>query len=158
MQKIPITNNGFHKLQKELTILKTKDRQRITKAIEEARAHGDLRENAEYHAAKEEQGIIEARIRDIENKIANANVIDILKIPHTGTVVFGCTVKLINLDNNVESTYQIVGDDEANIKLSKISINSPIARAIVGKKEGDIAIAITPNGIIELEIIKIEYI
>jgi len=158
MQKTPMTIKGMNALRKELEKLKTVERPAITKAISEARAHGDLRENAEYHAAKESQGFIEARIRDLESKLANANVIDIAKLPQNGVVVFGTTVHLLNLANDKQSIYQLVGDDEADIKLGKISINSPIARALVGKKIGDIATATTPAGVFELEIVKIEYI
>lgn len=158
MQKIPMTVQGAKALRQELEKLKTKDRPQIAKAIGEARAHGDLRENAEYHAAKENQGLIEARIRDIESKLTNANIIDVKKIPHNGIVVFGTTVNVSNIDNDDQKTYQLVGDDEADIKVNKISINSPIARALVGKKVGDIASATTPSGVLQLEITKIEYI
>lgn len=153
-----MTTKGANDLRKELEKLKTQDRPKIAKAIGEARSHGDLRENAEYHAAKEAQGFIEAKIRDIENKLSNANIIDVTKLPHNGIVVFGTTVHLINIDNNTKSTYQLVGDDEANIKLNKISINSPIARALVSKKIGDVANVTTPSGVLQLEITKIEYI
>lgn len=158
MQKIPMTIKGMNFLRKELEKLKTVDRPEVTKAIAEARAHGDLRENAEYHAAKESQGFIEARIRDIESKLANANVIDVAKLPQNGIAVFGTTVHVLNLDNDSENIYQLVGDDEADIKLSKISINSPIARALVGKRIGDTTNATTPSGVLQLEITKIEYI
>ncbi|MDR1057860.1 MAG: transcription elongation factor GreA [Coxiellaceae bacterium] len=158
MQKIPITIKGVAALRQELDKLKTQDRPRIAKAIGEARAHGDLRENAEYHAAKETQGFIEAKIRDIENKLINANVIDVTKLPRNGIVVFGTTVHLINIDIQVKNVYQLVGDDEADIKQNKISINSPIARALVGKKVGDITSVTTPSGVLQLEITKIEYI
>ena len=158
MQKIPMTVQGMNSLRKELEKLKTHDRPQIAKAIGEARAHGDLRENAEYHAAKENQGFIEARIRDVENKLANANIIDVAKLPHNNIAVFGTTVHVLNLDANTKSVYQLVGDDEADIKLGKISINSPIARALVGKRTGDTTVATTPAGILELEITKIEYI
>lgn len=153
-----MTVKGIAILRKELEKLKTQDRPQIIKAIEEARAHGDLRENAEYHAAKENQGFIEARIRDIENKLANANIIDVTKLPHNGIVVFGTTVHLLNSETNATYVYQLVGDDEADIKLGKISINSPIARALVGKKADDTTIVTTPGGILHLEITKIEYI
>lgn len=158
MQKFPMTTQGASTLRKELEKLRAHNRPQIAKAIGEARAYGDLRENAEYHAAKEAQGLIEARIRDIENKLANANIIDTSKLLHNGIVVFGSTVHLTNIDNNIKNVYQLVGDDEADIKLNKVSINSPIARALVGKKTGDIASAITPKGTLELEITKIEYI
>jgi len=158
MQKVPMTAKSMSALRTELEKLKTKDRPQIAKAIGEARAHGDLKENAEYHAAKENQGIIEARIRDIEGKLSNANVIDVKKLPQNGIVVFGTTVHVLNLDTNVESVYQLVGDDEADIKVNKISINSPIARSLVGKKVGSTTIATIPTGVLELEITKIEYI
>lgn len=158
MQKIPMTAKGMSALRRELEKLKTKDRPQIAKAIGEARAHGDLRENAEYHAAKENQGFIEARIRDIESKLSNANIIDVTKLPKNGIAVFGTTVHVVNVDTDAESVYQLVGDDEADIKLGKISINSPIARSIVGKKIGDATTATTPAGVLHLEITKIEYI
>lgn len=158
MNKTPMTVKGMSALRQELEKLKTHDRPAIAKAIGEARAHGDLRENAEYHAAKESQGFIEARIRDIEGKLTNANVIDVTKLPKNNIAVFGTTVHVINLDTDEKSVYQLVGDDEANIKQGKISINSPIARALVGKKPGDTTSATTPSGILELEIEKIEYV
>lgn len=158
MQKIPMTVTGMNTLRKELEKLKTIDRPQISKAIGEARAHGDLKENAEYHAAKENQGFIEARIRDIEGKLSNANVIDVARLPQNGIVVFGTTIHVLNLDTNIESIYQLVGDDEADLKFNKISINSPIARSLVGKRIGDTTIATTPTGVLELEVRKIEYI
>ena len=158
MQKTPMTVKGANVLRQELEKLKTIDRPRIAKAIGEARALGDLRENADYHSAKDAQGFIEARIRDIEGKLSNANIIDTSRLPQNGIVVFGTTVHVVNIDNEAESVYTLVGDDEADFKLGKISINSPIARALVGKKIGDIAQATTPNGILQLEIVKIEYI
>jgi transcription elongation factor GreA len=158
MQKTPMTVKGVNTLRQELEKLKTIDRPRIAKAIGEARALGDLRENAEYHAAKENQGFIEARIRDIEGKLSNANIIDVAKLPKNGIVVFGTTVHVTNIDTDVESTYTLVGDDEADLKLGKISINSPIARSLVGKKIGETAQATTPAGVMQLEITKIEYI
>lgn len=153
-----MTTKGMSALRRELEKLKTKDRLQIAKAIGEARALGDLRENAEYHAAKEAQGFIEARIRDIEAKLASANIIDVTKLPQNGIVVFGTTVHVSNLDTKTESVYQLVGDDEADIKLGKISINSPIARALVGKRVGNTTSATTPSGVLQLEITKIEYI
>ena len=158
MQKIPITTKGIQALRQELERLKTKERPLITKAISEARGHGDLKENAEYHAAKENQGLLEARIRDLEYNLANANVIDIAKLPQSGIVVFGTTVTVVNLNDDTASTYQLVGDEEANVEQGKISINSPIARALVGKKIGDTATATIPSGVLEFEITKIEYI
>jgi transcription elongation factor GreA len=158
MQKTPMTVKGANALRQELDKLKTIDRPRIAKSIGEARALGDLRENADYHAAKDAQGFIEARIRDIEGKLSNANIIDVSRIPKNGIVVFGTTVHVTNIDTNVKSTYTLVGDDEADLKLSKISINAPIARALVGKKIGDLAQATTPTGVAQLEITRIEYI
>lgn len=158
MNKIPMTIQGAINLRTELDRLKREERPKLVKAIAEARAHGDLKENAEYHAAKEQQGLVEARIRDIESKLANANIIDVTKINAKELVVFGSTVKIENLITNEESTYQIVGEDEANIKSGKLSVNSPLARALVGKKIGDIAEVTTANGIIEYSILKIDYI
>ena len=158
MQKIPMTIKGVTALHQELEKLKTKDRSQIAKAIGEARALGDLRENAEYHAAKETQGFIEARIRDLEAKLASAHIIDVTKLPQHGIVVFGTTVHVSNVDSNSINIYQLVGDDEADIKIGKISINSPIARSLVGKKIGDYTTATTPAGVLQLEITKIEYI
>lgn len=157
MQKTPMTAHGASILRQELEKLKTIDRPNISKAIGVARALGDLRENADYHSAKEAQGFIEARIRDIEGKLSNANIIDVSRIPKNGITVFGTTVHVENLDTGVTSAYMLVGDDEADLKVGKISINSPIARALVGKKVGDIAQATIPTGIMELEITKIEY-
>ena len=153
-----MTVQGVNTLRQELNKLKTVDRPQIAKAIGEARALGDLRENAEYHAAKETQGFIEARIRDIDSKLSNAHIIDVTRLPKTGIVVFGTTVHVVNINTDAKSTYKLVGDDEADFKHRKISINSPIARALVGKKVHDLARATTPTGIMELEITKIEYI
>lgn len=153
-----MTVKGVNTLRQELEKLKTIDRPHIAKAIGEARALGDLRENADYHAAKETQGFIEARIRDIEGKLSNANIIDVSKLPKNGIAVFGTTIHVINIDTNVESTYTLVGDDEADLKLGKISINSPIARSLVGKKIGETTQATTPVGVMQLKITKIEYV
>ena len=153
-----MTIQGMQKIRRELEQLITRDRPEIAKTIGEARAHGDLRENAEYHAAKERQGLIEARIRDIESKLANAHVIDITKLPKNGIIVFGTTVHVINMETGTAGKYQLVGDDEADVTTGKISINSPIARALVGKRIGDLARATTPSGVMELEITEIEYI
>jgi transcription elongation factor GreA len=158
MQKIPLTTKGAALLRGELERLKTIERPKITQAIAEARAHGDLKENAEYHAAKEQQGLVEARIRDVEHTLANAMIIDISTISTKDRVVFGSTITLLNTNTEVVSIYQLVGDDEADFKQSKISINTPIARAIVGKKSGDIVEVKTPSGLIEFEIMKIEFI
>jgi transcription elongation factor GreA len=124
----------------------------VVKAIAEAREHGDLKENAEYHAAKEEQGFIEGRIQEIEGKLSNAQVIDVTKIAPTGKVIFGTTVKLIDLEKDESRTYKIVGDDEADLKQNKVSVSSPIARALIGKEEGDVVVVQAPSGAIEYEI------
>ncbi|MCY0966895.1 transcription elongation factor GreA [Parathalassolituus penaei] len=152
MQKFPMTVEGEKALRDELQRLKTVDRPKVIEAIAEAREHGDLKENAEYHAAREQQGFIEGRIQDIEGKLSNAQVIDIKTIPHTGKVLFGSTVELINTANDEEVVYRIVGDDEANIKENRISVNSPIARAVIGKEEGDVVNIKVPNGTVEYEI------
>ncbi len=150
--KIPMTHNGAEQLRDELKHLKTKKRPEVIKAIAEARAHGDLRENAEYHAAKEQQGFIEGRIREIEGKLSHAHVIDITKLTCTGKVIFGTTVHLVNMETDEEVRYQIVGDDEADIKLGKVSVSSPIARALIGREEGESVVVTTPSGSIEFEI------
>lgn len=158
MEKIPMTASGAEALRTEVDRLKSVERPRIVKAISAALEQGDLRENAEYQYAKEEQGFIEGRILEIENKLSVAQVIDVKSISPNGRVVFGTTVKLINLDNDEESIYQIVGDDEADIKVNKISIYSPVARAIVGKGLGNVVVVVTPNGEVEYEICSIEHI
>ncbi len=152
MSRVPMTVSGELALRKELDQLKTSDRPRIIQAIADAREHGDLKENAEYHAAREEQGFVEGRIQELESKLSNAQVIDVLAIPHTGKVIFGTTVVIVNCDTDETVKYQIVGDDEANIKIAKLSVNSPIARGLIGKSEGDIAGIQTPGGIVEYEI------
>jgi len=152
-----MTRQGAETLKDTLNYLKGEKRHQIVAAIEEARAHGDLSENAEYHAAKEEQGMNEARVKDIEDKLARAHIID----PATITaekIVFGATVELIDLDEGTEITYQIVGVDEADIEAGKISITSPIARALIGKEEGDIAVVLAPGGEREYEIQSVEYV
>jgi transcription elongation factor GreA len=153
-----MTVEGEVALRAELERLKTKDRPTVIAAIAEAREHGDLKENAEYHAAREQQGFIEGRIADIESKLSVVQVIDVTSLPHTGKVIFGTTVDLINVDTDAEVTYKIVGDDEADIKQNKISINSPIARALIGKEEGDIAAVETPAGVTEYEIAEVKHI
>ena len=158
MSKVPITVRGAEKLKTELHKLKTDDRPKVIEAIAEARAHGDLKENAEYHAAREQQGFIEGRIKDIETKLSNANVIDVTTLEQNGKVVFGVTVDVADEETGDELSYQIVGDDEADIKNNMISISSPIARALIGKEEGDVAEVNTPGGIRELEIIEVRYI
>lgn len=158
MNKIPMTAEGADKLRAELDRLEHVDRRKVIAAIAEARAHGDLKENAEYHAAKEQQGFIEARIRDIKSKLSHAQIIDISTRKNDGVVIFGSTVKLLNLDNEQQQTYQIVGEDEADIKLQKISINSPIARGLIGKNKGDEVEIRTPAGLMAFEVVEVEYI
>lgn len=150
--RYPMTVAGEVTLREELQRLKNVERSRITQAIAEARAHGDLKENAEYHAAREQQGMVEARIRDIEARLGNAVVIDVTKIEPTGKVIFGTTVDLVNLDTEQRVTYTIVGEDEADIKVQKISNTSPIAKALLGKEEGDVVPVQTPGGVVEYEI------
>ena len=154
MNKIPMTTEGAKKLKEELDHLKTSKRLEITKAIAEARELGDLKENAEYHAAREEQGLCEARINLIESKLANIQVIDIADIKNEGKVVFGATVTIINLETNQETKYKIVGDEESDIKKQLISISAPIARALIGKKLNEEVLVITPAGEVEYKIIK----
>ncbi len=152
MNRIPMTVHGEKALRDELHTLKTVKRPQVIEAIADAREHGDLKENAEYHAAREQQSFIEGRIQEIESKLSNSQVIDVLSIPHTGKVIFGTTVSLINLDTDESVRYQIVGDDEADIKAGKISVSSPIARAIIGKEEGEVVGVKVPDGVIEYEI------
>ncbi|MGE3318166.1 MAG: transcription elongation factor GreA [Candidatus Berkiella sp.] len=158
MNKIPMTVLGAQKLREELNRLKTVERPRIIEAISEARGHGDLKENAEYHAAKEQQSFLEGRISEVESKLANAQIIDVTKLPKNGRVVFGTTVNLINVASDEKVSYKIVGDDEADIKQSMISVNSPIARAMIGKNEGDLVVVQTPNGEVEYEVDKVNYL
>ncbi|SIR03847.1 transcription elongation factor GreA [Marinobacterium stanieri] len=158
MNRVPMTVYGEKMLREELADLKSVQRPAVIAAIAEAREHGDLKENAEYHAAREQQGFIEGRIRELEYKLSQSQVIDITEIPHSGKVIFGSTVDLLNIDTDEEVRYQIVGDDEADIKKGKISVNSPIARALVGKEEGDIAAVQTPSGLIEYEVSAVEHI
>ncbi|HFL8824367.1 MAG TPA: transcription elongation factor GreA [Candidatus Azoamicus sp. OHIO1] len=158
MQKIPMTETGFKKLQQELEILKQINRPKIINEIQKARAHGDLKENAEYHAAKEEQFIIESKIKEIENKLPIAEVIDVKKFTNNGKIIFGSTVKLTNMETRQTVTYKIVGEDESNIIENKISIQSPIARALIGKFiKNQIEINI-PDGKVKYEINEVEYI
>lgn len=152
MSKVPMTAEGEKALREELERLKKVDRPRISQAIAEAREHGDLKENAEYHAAREQQSFAEGRIMDIEGKLSHAQVIDISAIPRTGKVIFGVTVDLLNVDSDETVTYRIVGDDEADAKQNLISVNSPIARALIGKEEGDAVVVRAPGGDIEYEI------
>lgn len=158
MNKVPMTVAGEQRLREELAQLKGVERPRVISAIAEAREHGDLKENAEYHAAREQQGFIEGRIQEIESKLSAAQVIDVTKMPKTGKVIFGVTVELINLDNDEDVRYQIVGEDEANIKSGKISVTSPIARALIGKEEGDVVVVRTPGGEVEYEISSVEHL
>lgn len=158
MNKIPITKAGAEKLEQELKELKSVKRPRVIKAIAEAREHGDLKENAEYHAAREEQGFIEGRIKDIEGKLSHAHIIDVTKVNHYGKIVFGTTVVLYDEDEDKEVTYQIVGEDEADIKHGKISVSSPFAKALIGKEIDDVAVVQAPGGAKEYEIVDVKYI
>ncbi len=158
MSKVPMTVRGHELMQEELKKLKSVDRPRVIRAIAEARAHGDLKENAEYHAAKDEQGFIEARIKDFEGKLSHLQVIDVTAIDAKGKVVFGSTVQLINEDTGKELIYTIVGEDEADIKSNMISYTSPIARALIGKAEGDIVSFQAPSGEKTLEVIEVRYV
>lgn len=157
MTKIPMTVQGEKQLREELHELKTVARPQIIANISEARAHGDLKENAEYHEAKNQQSFIEGRIQEIEHKLSHAQIVDISSIDQDGKVVFGVTVTLLELDSDKEVTYQIVGEDEANIKQNKISFASPVARAIIGKFEGDEVSVQTPKGVIAYEIMQVVY-
>ena len=158
MSKVPLTATGAVKLREELQRLKSVERPRIINAIAEARAHGDLKENAEYHAAKEQQSFIEGRIADVENQLANAQIIDVTTLNPNGKVVFGTTVDLVDEETGDQVTYQIVGDLEADIKQGKISVSSPIARALIGREEGDVAGVKAPAGDRHYEIMAVHYI
>ena len=158
MQKVPMTVAGAEKLRAELTELKTVTRPRISAAIAEAREHGDLKENAEYHAAREQQSFCEGRIKEIEGKLADSEVIDVTKIEPTGRVIFGTTVTLYNLNTEESVKYQIVGEDEADVPAGKISVASPIARAVMGKHEGDEVVVKAPAGELEYEIEAVEHL
>jgi transcription elongation factor GreA len=158
MDKLPITKAGELKLSEQLHHLKTKDRIEISQAIADARAHGDLKENAEYHAAKEEQGFLESKIQDIEHALANAQVIDVKDIPETGRVVFGSTIDLYDVNNKKSLTYKIVGNLESDPESGSISIQTPIARGLLGKNEGDEVTISTPSGNIVLEIEKVKHL
>ena len=155
---IPMTVHGSESLRAELAQRKGEIRQSIVKDIAEARAHGDLKENAEYHAAREQQSMNEGRIQDIESKLADAQIIDVTKIPATGKVIFGVTVTIADEDGDSEMTYQIVGEDEADLKQGKISVLSPISRALIGKDTGDVASVNSPSGVKDYEIIKVEHL
>ncbi|TGG94153.1 transcription elongation factor GreA [Natronospirillum operosum] len=156
--RYPMTVEGEQKLQEELKHLKSEARPKVIEAIAEAREHGDLKENAEYHAAREQQGFIEGRIQELEAKLSGAQVIDVKALPQTGKVVFGVTVTLINLDTDDEVRYRIVGEDEADVKAGRISVTSPIARALIGKEEGEVVQVKTPGGEVEYEIEKVEHL
>ena len=158
MEKEPITLNGLQNLKNELEDLKNVQRPKIVEAIAEARSHGDLKENAEYHAAKEQQAVIESRVIAINDLIARANVIDVTKIDNNGKVIFGSTVKVQDLDNNKNICYRIVGQDEADIKKNLIFFKSPIGKALIGKNEGEMISVNTPSGERNFEILKVEYI
>jgi len=156
-KKVPITARGAEKLREELNRLKTVDRPRIIAAIAEARAHGDLKENAEYHAAREQQSFAEGRIKEIESKLSHAHIVDVSTMDANGKVIFGCTVELFDEDSEQSITYQIVGEDEADLKAGMISINSPIARGLIAKMEGDVVSVVVPGGERSFEIIEVRY-
>lgn len=158
MLKVPVTVEGHKKMTEELENLKNKERPRIIAAIAEARAHGDLKENAEYQTAREQQGFIEGRIRELESQLSNSQVIDVTRLKNEGKVIFGSTVTLCNLSDDMEFTYQIVGENEADIKQKKISVTSPLARGLIGKNVGDEVEIITPQGKVQYEIISVDYI
>jgi transcription elongation factor GreA len=158
MNKVPMTVQGEAALRKELEQLKKTERPRITQAIAEAREHGDLKENAEYHAAREQQSFVEGRIMEIEGKLSHAQVIDVTKLPKSGKVLFGTTVDLINTETDDTVTYRIVGDDEADVKQNLISVSSPIARALIGKEEGEVVVVKAPGGDIEYEIDEVRHV
>jgi transcription elongation factor GreA len=158
MSKVPMTVNGHLMLEEELKRLKYEERPRVVEAIAEARAHGDLKENAEYHAAKEQQGFIEGRIKEIEGKLSHKQVIDVTAIDAKGKVVFGSTVELLEEETGVETGYRIVGEDEADIKNNLLSFTSPIARALIGKSEGDVVSFQAPGGEKTFEILEVKYV
>jgi transcription elongation factor GreA len=158
MSKVPLTVQGAEKMRAELEMLKSVARPNVITAIAEARAHGDLKENAEYHAAREQQSFIEGRIKDLEGKLSNAHIIDVTKVNANGKVVFGATVDIVDIENGDSVTYKIVGEDEADIKQGLISISSPIARALIGKQEGDICEVKAPGGVKEYEIVEVRYV
>ena len=158
MSKVPLTARGAELLREELKHLKSVERPKVVEAIATARAHGDLKENAEYHAAKDQQGLMEARIRDIEGKLSNAQIIDVTRLSPSGRVVFGATVLVVDVAEGGEAKYRIVGEDEADIKAGLMSVTSPIARALIGKEEGDTVQVATPGGARTYEIIGVEYV
>lgn len=157
MQKFPMTPNGAKLLQEELSRLKSTERPRVIQAIAEARSHGDLSENAEYDAAKEKQGFIEGRISEIESKLSQAQIIDLSTVDSAGKIIFGATIAILDLESDEEISYQIVGDDEADVKLGKISVNTPVARSLIGKKCGDVVEVRVPNGVKEYEIMAVSF-
>ena len=158
MTKYPMTVRGARALEEELAHLTKFVRPKLSQDIGTARELGDLKENAEYHAAREQQGMVEARIRDIEGRLQHAVIIDVTAIAHTGKVIFGTTVEIANCETDESVTYQIVGEDEADIKAGKISVGSPIARALVGKEEGDVVVVQTPSGKVEYEIVEVRHL
>ena len=158
MASVPMTVRGAEMLREELDHLKHTRRPAISEAIASARELGDLKENAEYHAAREEQGLVEARVRDIEGKLSVAQIIDVTKMANNGKVIFGATATLVNVDTDDEVTYKIVGDDEADLKSNLISVNSPVARAMIGKELDDVVVVKAPSGDIEYEVIKVDYV
>lgn len=158
MQRHPMTKEGADALQEELQHLKKVERPAVSNAIAEAREHGDLKENAEYHAAREQQGLMEARIKQIESLLGSVQIIDVTKLNPNGKVVFGSTVTILNVDTEEEVSYKIVGEEEADIKHNKISVNSPIARALIAKEEGEEITVKAPSGNIEYEIVEIQYV
>ncbi|MGB5097195.1 MAG: transcription elongation factor GreA [Porticoccaceae bacterium] len=158
MSRVPMTEAGAEKLRAELEHLKRVERPRIVRAIAEARAHGDLKENAEYHAAREQQSFAEGRIQEIESKLSRAQIIDVTRLPPDDKVIFGATVTVINLDSDETRVYRIVGDDEADVKAGRISYQSPIARALIGKRVGDEVAVQTPSGTVSYEIDQVAYI
>lgn len=157
MQKYPMTKTGAKQLEQELANLKSVVRPSVIQAIAEARSHGDLSENAEYDAAKEKQAFVEGRIADIESKLSHAQIIDLATVNSDGKIVFGATIDLLDLESDEEISYQIVGDDEADVKIRKISVNTPVARSLIGKKPGDVVEVKVPNGIKEYEILDVRF-
>lgn len=158
MQKYPMTKKGAILLQEELARLKSVERSNVIQAIAEARSHGDISENAEYDAAKEKQGFIEGRIAEIESKLSQSQIIDVTTVDSGGRVVFGATIQILDLESDEEISYQIVGDDEADVKVRKISVNTPVARSLIGKQVGDVVEVKVPSGIKEYEIINVDFI
>jgi transcription elongation factor GreA len=158
MKRAPLTSKGAERLRAELKRLKGEERPRIIQAIAEARSHGDLSENAEYHAAREQQSFVEGRIKDIEAHLSNSEIIDVSRLQASGKVVFGATINLEDQDDGLKVVYQIVGDAEADIRSGLISVSSPIARALVGKSEGDIVDVVAPNGTRSYEIVSVKYV